>query len=234
MPRIGPFVAAFAALSGVSLWFFLRQNSGAQIGGAMSVPKILWLNYAIGAWFILPFFLARSPLLSQKLRRVFAAHLLNFSVRAVIELYLLYVTVSWSPLYGIAHDVFSIALIAVLARGADERTVIPSVSGGSGREGTRSAPHAQVPRYARNDTATDAAYHFTWSLRITLMCEIVFAALFHRLTAAEHAIYFASDEPRFRMINIITSVVVVAAYADLARVIARLRGRSMQEVAAHA
>lgn len=186
MLPIRPFLAATAVLAVSSAVFFWRQNYAGQIGGEMSVAKILWLDYAIVAWFIVPAFLCRSPLLSRAWRVVFGAHLINFSTRAVIELWLLYVTIGWSPVYGIIHDLFSIALIAVLAR----RAIV-------------------------EDEPSAMARHFSWSLRATLVCEIAFAALFHAETAGEYAIYFASDDPRFRLINTLTTVVVLAAYADL-------------------
>lgn len=203
MPRIGPVLAALTALAAVSAGFYARQNAGAQIGGAISVPKILWLNYAIASWFILPAFLRRYPL-SSALRKLFTLHLINFSARAVIELYLLYVTVSWSPLYGIVHDGFSIALIAAMA-------------------GTRPA-----------NALERAALHVTWSIRLTLCCEIAFAAMFHALTRTEHAIYFASDDPRFWTINVFTSTVVALAYADLFWILSRLRGDSWKARGVHA
>jgi len=181
MLQPGLLLAAAAALVLLSALFYWRQNFKGQIGGAMSIAKILWLDYAIFAWLVMPALLLFSVPLSEGWRRLFIAHLINFGLRAVIELVLLYVFVAWSPLYGIAHDLFSIALIAWLA------------------------PH-------------DASilYHYSWTMRIGLMCEIVFAALFHRLTSKERAIYFASDAPRFRMINRLTMAVDAIAYGDLA------------------
>ena len=203
MPRIGPVLAALTALAAVSAGFYARQNAGAQIGGAISVPKILWLNYAIASWFILPAFLRTYPL-SSSLRSLFTVHLTNFSVRAIAELFLLYVTVSWSPVYGIVHDVFSIALITAMAK-------TPAVN-----------------------ALERTAIHITWSIRITLCCEIAFAGMFHALTRTEYAIYFASEDPRFSMINLFTSVVVAFAYADMLWTLFRLRGDFWKAIRAHA
>src|SRR5205085_9116050 len=126
-----------------------RQNRRGEIGGPISIAKILWLDYAILAWFIIPALLIAST--TGAWRRLFTIHLINFGARAVIELILLYVFVKWSPIYGIAHDIFSIALI------------------------TAFAPH---------DASILA--HYSWTIRIGLVSEIVFAALFHRLTSKEH------------------------------------------------
>ena len=69
------------------------------------------------------------------------------------------------------------------------------------------------------DGTTSFLLHYSWTLRIGLACEIVFAALFHRVTSKDHAVYFADNAPRFRMINILTTVVDIAAYGDLAFVV---------------
>jgi hypothetical protein len=184
MLRPGSLIAAAAALALFSALFYRRQNFKGQIGGAISMAKLLWLDYAILAWLVIPAFLIFSTNVSAAWRRVFTIHLINFGARAVIELILLYVFVAWSPVYGIAHDIFSIALIAWLA------------------------PHDG-----------SILYHYSWTIRVGLVCEIVFAALFHRLTSKEHAIYFASREPRFRLINRLTIAVDLAAYTDLGYVV---------------
>ena len=94
------FPATVIALAAVSLWFYYRQNFAGQIGGGMSIAKLLWLDYALVAWFIVPFFVARSPYIEPSLRRIYGVYLANFIVRGAIELWMLYVTVSWLPPYG--------------------------------------------------------------------------------------------------------------------------------------
>jgi len=175
-------LAATAALVSFSAFFYWRQNYRGQIGGAISLAKMLWLDYAIVAWFVVPALLIRST--AGAWQRLFTIHLINFAARAVIELILLYVFVKWSPLYGIAHDLFSIALITFFAP----------------RDGS-------------------ILCHYAWTLRVGLAFEIVFAALFHRLTSKERAIYFASNEPRFRWINLLTTAVDAVAYGDLVYVV---------------
>lgn len=201
MLPVRPFLAAASGLALTAAIFFWRQNFGGQIGGEMSIAKILWLHYTILAWFVLPAFLCRSPLLPGPWRRVFAIHLINFSARAVIELFLLYVTVSWSPIYGIVHDLFSIALIAALARGA-----------------AVTSEHATLAR------------RFSWTLRVTLLCEIVFAAMFFAAQAGQRDLYFASDDPRFRLINALTTIVDLAVYTDLFLLLRRALMREAQRV----
>ena len=109
---------ALALVVSASLVFYYRQNHAGHIGGAMSLPKLLWLDYALIAWFVVPFFLWRSPRVAPALRRIYGAHLLGFTVRGAAELWLLYVAHGWIPPYGIGHDLFAIVLITVLLRRA--------------------------------------------------------------------------------------------------------------------
>jgi hypothetical protein len=190
--RRGFYTAVFALATAAAI-FYWRQNYQGQIGGPMSLPKILWLAYAILSWLILPAFLARSPLLTRGYRTAFRAHLANFGARAAIELWLIYVTFGWTPLYGITHDVFSIALIAVFVHRAGKPV----------------------------DDLARAARHHLIAIQLTLVAEIVFAFLFYRATRGEGTIYFASTDPRFLVINRLTAMVVIAAYADIVYVIAQ-------------
>jgi hypothetical protein len=179
---------ASAAVLLASVFFYYGQNVAGRIGGPISIPKLLWLDYALVAWFVVPFFVWRSPLIAPELRRVYGFHLLSFTLRGLAELWMLYVTVSWRPAYGIAHDAFDILLITALVARA-----------------------GRASRAARDA----AARHFLFSIRATLACEIVFAALFERARAGQLDLYFASADPLFATINALTAAVVVVAYLDL-------------------
>jgi hypothetical protein len=182
-----------ATLALVSLLFYYRQNFAAQIGGKMSVAKLLWLDYAIIAWFVLPFFLCRSPLVAPVIRHIYRAHLATFAVRGAIELWMLYVTISWMPPYGITHDLIVLLLITgLLWRGRKEL-------------------------HRLNDGANRAALRFLSSIRVGLACEISFAWLFYRATNGRIGIYFASQDPVFATINGLTWAAVLLLYPDLLR-----------------
>ena len=186
---------AIGALVVISLWFYYRQNFAGQIGGKMSIAKLLWLDYAIVAWLILPFFLWRSSFIAPGLRWIYGCHLTVFATRAMIELWMLYVTISWIPPYGISQDIFSIALIT----------------------GMIQWKHGELRRY--DDQANRAALRFLTSIRLGLVCEIVFAWLFYRATGGEIGIYFASTDPVFSLINGLTWAAVLLLYPDLARML---------------
>jgi hypothetical protein len=189
------FFFTLAALAVFSTLFLWRQNVGGQIGGAISTPKLFWLDYTLLSWFILPAFFLTAEGLPRWLRRVFTGHLINFGLRGIVELWLLYVSVAWTPLYGIAHGVFSQILLRALSR---HRTEEPGA------------------------VASAAAHHFL-AMRLTMVAEIVFAGLFYLKTRGEGPIYFASSTPRFFLINALTTAVVCVAYADLFVVVRRGR-----------
>jgi hypothetical protein len=184
---------AIATLGLTSVLFYYRQNFSGQIGGKMSVAKLLWLDYAISAWLLVPFFLWRSPLIAPTLRWIYGAHLATFAVRGAVELWMLYITVSWIPPYGITHDLMAITLItSLLWCGRNEINQL-------------------------NDVTNRTAKWFLSSIRVGLVCEIIFAWLFYRTTEGRVGIYFASPEPVFATINDLTWMAVLLLYPDLVR-----------------
>ncbi len=183
-----------AVLAAVCAAFYLRQNAGGQIGGRMSLPKILWLGYALAAWFLLPLYFWRSPRLPAALRRVYGWHLASFGTRGVLELWLLYGVHAWIPPYGIGHDVFHILLLTGLAARTPGKETHPEAAG---------------------------ARRFLTSIRLALVAEILFAGLFFLVVRdavrGPEGIWFASDEPIFRWINGLTWTAVLIGLADLLR-----------------
>jgi hypothetical protein len=194
-PRRGlALLGGVAALGAVSFLFYRRQRKAGQLGGPMSVAKLLWLDYALTAWFVVPFCFWRSPRIAPGLRRVYGAHLGGFAARGAAELWMLYVTRSWIPPYGIGHDLFAIGLISMF---------LPSVRAGLPEE---------------VDPADRAALRFLTSVRAGLACEILFAWLFyHAVERDTSGVWFASTDPAFERINRLTWAVVLVAYPDLGR-----------------
>src|SRR5262245_14337470 len=92
-----------ALLAAACVVFYRRQNAGLQVGGAISLPKMLWLSYALAAWFIVPFFLWRDARLVPAVRRVFGVFLLLLLARGAVQLPLMYVFQHWNPLYNIGY-----------------------------------------------------------------------------------------------------------------------------------
>lgn len=112
----------FAATTALFGW---RQNRGGVVGGPISLPKVLWLNLTLTVFFGLPAVLWRDAALSPATRALWGWLLLSFVLRAVVELYLIYVTITWKCVYGISHDLFqlglAVALAAAVPAGADPR-----------------------------------------------------------------------------------------------------------------
>ena len=177
---------ALTALVAIAIAFYYRQNAGLQVGGAISVPKMLWLTYAIAAWFVIPPFLWRDPRLDAGTRRLFGVFWGWMMARGVVELALIYTVGHWNPWYGIGHDLSAIALLFALRR--------------------RATPADAVGR---------RAFRFSSSLIVTLLAETCFAGIFLQSGVHRDGVYFASSDPSWNLVNGFTAIVVLFAYFDL-------------------
>jgi hypothetical protein len=175
-----------ALLGAVAAWFYVRQNAGLQIGGEISGPKMLWLAYALAAWFVMPLFLWADQRLDWRVRRLFGALWLVMVGRGVAELLLIYGVGHWRPSYGITHDLFCLAVIWQMRRGVRPTNV-----------------------------ASRRALQFSGSVAVALVAEIAFAGMFLQTGAADERIYFASSAERWRFINLVTSLVLAFVLPDL-------------------
>lgn len=186
---------------GLALRFHRAQNRKGTRGGRISPPKVAWLFYAIYLWFIVCPLVALDSAVPLPARQVLGLLGASMWVRGVAELYLLYVTQSWRPPYGIGHDVLCIVLVL----------------GGL-------AWHAE--HWAAPLSPVD-----TWALAlvglvlVSLGVEIAYAALFFHAvrgaTTGEEGIWFADEEQvRFQRINRLTFACNVALYAALAALLA--------------
>src|SRR4051794_21154702 len=91
--------------------FQRRQNQKGTRGGRISPPKVAWLFYAVYFWFIVCPAVAMDPAVAPAARWVFGLFGASMWIRGAAEMYLLYVTRSWRPPYGIGHDVLCILLV---------------------------------------------------------------------------------------------------------------------------
>jgi hypothetical protein len=195
LPKIPVWLLAAGAVSALVYRFARKQNRGERVGGPISLPKVLWLNYTLLSWFVIPATLLRREGLSPGNRAALRAHLLSFTARGAAEMWLLYRTHSWRCIYGVGHDAIDLAMLSVMMR--------------SGRDGSSEGVNGIARRHLD-------------SIRATLVAEMGFATLFNSTVAGQtqgqDGIYFASDEPHFRLINNLTATVDVLAYARLATV----------------
>lgn len=103
--------SAVGALLAAALVFYWLQNQMRPIGGEISWPKLFWLAYAILLWFVLPGLIAADPRLDRAWRRPFVVLYLLMLARGLAELWMLYVSLNWSPAYGIAHDLLCASVL---------------------------------------------------------------------------------------------------------------------------
>ena len=114
--RAGRHLLSVVLLMGLAaLLFYVLQNSGRLEGGNIALPKLLWLSYAILFWYCLPVLIVLDARTAAVWRRIYVIFLVNMLLRATIELFMMYVTSSWNPYYGIGHDLFTIILLFTLA-----------------------------------------------------------------------------------------------------------------------
>ncbi len=86
----------FFILSGFGFWFVQNDHLTTQ-GGGIAPVKAAWLMTCIFYWIFLPALLSKDQLVSPSLRMCYGVFLGNMLLRAVVELYLMYVTQSWHP-----------------------------------------------------------------------------------------------------------------------------------------
>lgn len=176
--------ASLGVLVAATVAFYWVQNRFHPVGGEISVPKLLWLCYAIALWVVLPALLAADRRISAKLRHAFAALLVFMLARGAAELWMLYVALNWSPWYGVAHDLACVVLLSALGLRA-------------GR------PPSPLDRVALVHLAVTAAaflpeMYFAWYMQANFT------------TRGEHAIYFVPDDPRYGEVLRVTAAVVVS------------------------
>ena len=159
--------------------FYFRQNAGLQVGGAISLPKMAWLAYALIAWFLLPFFLWRDQRIDKPIRKLFGLFWCFMMARGLIEAVLIYIFGHWHPWYGIAHDLAAFFVVAGL------------------RYGVR--PSNPVSR---------RALRFTGALLVGLVAEACFAGMFLQTGVHESSTYFASSSAQWNFVNAITILVL--------------------------
>ncbi|MEZ4247267.1 MAG: hypothetical protein R3B99_03395 [Polyangiales bacterium] len=110
-------LALVLIVSAIGLSFYLRQNRARALGGKISRAKAAWLTFAVLFWLGVCPLLAFEPSLPLRWRVVLGVFGAQFWLRGLVELWMLYVTKSWRPPHGIAHDLFSLILVVTIAVG---------------------------------------------------------------------------------------------------------------------
>lgn len=165
--------------------FYPLQNSGLLPGGQVSAVKLAWLACAILFWYLLPGLLLMDGSMPRAARRACIVLLASMLVRGVVELFMMYVTKNWHPWMGISHDIFTFALMLVVAMpvfyGADKL-------------------YAGYLAVATGMFIPEAG--FAWYMLANA-------------TDPGGTIYFVSDDPKHGGIMIVTGVCVAALFSYL-------------------
>jgi hypothetical protein len=170
-----PYLAVVVLLM-TSLTFMLVQNSSHAVGGHISLPKALWLDWTLTTFYVIPFFLWKNPALSPQIKALFGWLLLSFLLRGVAELIVIYTTHAWRCIDGISHNGFTITLAALL--------------------------FLRVPQ---NLSSVDRrALGFLLLYVATLVFESINAWQFSLLADPGKGIYFAANTPHFAFVNQLT------------------------------
>ncbi|MCP3143971.1 hypothetical protein [Pyxidicoccus xibeiensis] len=195
-------LTVLALACAVAALFFRRaQNAKGARGGRISGPKVAWLFYAVFLWFLVCPLVAADAAVPLEARAVLGAFAAFMWLRGAAELYLLYVTKSWRPPYGVAHDVACIVL------------VLGGLAWGRARWTGTLGP---VEMWA---------LALVLLVLVSLFVEVAYAALFFHAvegrTTGDEGIWFADEEQaRFRRINRLTLALNVPLYAGLAGLLA--------------
>ena len=167
-----------------STWFYKKQNQGSFVGGAISIPKALWLFYAIFFWFFLPLIYLSHPALDGTLKVILALHTLIWWIRGPLELAMIYKWFNWSPRYGIIHDVLHAGVLFIALLG--------------------------TVKIWPESPSNWMLFVFLGFTIISLLFEATFAALFLNIRgSADHKIYYADDSEKWRFVNFLTTVAVI-------------------------
>lgn len=101
-------IITLIVLQVIGAGYKVYQDKITELGGKIAWSKSLWLTYTIYTWFLLPpiLYLYSSSETWLALSPISA----SFWVRGFIELFMLFVTKNWKPIYGITHNTFTIIL----------------------------------------------------------------------------------------------------------------------------
>lgn len=200
---MAPFSLRFALLalvlvvSAVGVSFYLKQNRARALGGRISRAKAAWLTFAVLFWLGVCPLLAFEPSLPSRWRLVLGVFGAQFWLRGLAELWMLYVSKTWRPPYGIGHDVFSLVLVLGMTVG-----------------------FGAFPLDAPNLVGFAA----TALVVISLVAETYYAWVFFHLvegrTTGDDGVWFADQEdPRFVRVNRLTAAINVPLFTGLASIV---------------
>ncbi len=196
--RLGKaWVAGFALLAWLAVAFGVYQNRLGGVGGAIALPKVLWLSLTIAQWFLVPALVLAEGRLFGRARLAMRGLLLLMLARVPIEGVMIYVTMSWKCGYGMAHDAV-VAVFLLLAA-------------------ARIRPRTRADRVIRWHVVAMAAM---------FVVEAYFAnRFFDEIRATRPELYYVPDDARFEGLLDATRLGVAVFGLELAVFLAAWRSR---------
>lgn len=180
--------ALLAVVAAAALAFRAMQMRG-KLGGKIATSKTIWLGLVVALWFAVVPVVAFDQAIAFGLRLVLGVFFANMALRGGIELFMLYVSKNWKPRYGMAHALFSIALIVLSALVVQFGLGEP-VFMGLAQDLDRWA--LMLIMLVVMSLGTEWLHAFTFS-------EVVNSS--GQTTTGDHAVWFAhKDDPRFQQI----------------------------------
>jgi hypothetical protein len=175
--------SAVGALLATAAVFDWLQNEYRPVGGEISWPKLFWLAYAIFFWFVLPGLIAADPRLAKAWRKPFFVLFLLMLARGVVEGWMLYVSLNWSPWYGIGHDVVCAAVLLASAAALH-------------RHAESKLERLMLAHLCLTALMFGPEMYFAWYMQA------------HFDTQGEDAIYFVPDDPAYVVVLRATTAAV--------------------------
>ncbi len=182
-------LAVWLAAAAVFYWV---QTQVRPVGGNPSLAKSIWLAYAVLFWIVLPALITADSRLSPTCRRPFVPLLLLMLARGPAELWMLYISLNWSPWYGIGQDLVCAAALVLFGW----------------RLWAAKVPRSSLQRTILVHLAVTALMfgpevYFAWYMQA------------HFNTKGSDAIYFVPDDPAHSVVLNVTTAVVVFLTAYL-------------------
>lgn len=177
--------------------FYRKKQNGMNpwTGGPISWPKAFWLSYTVQTWFFLPILFLIHPEVPSFLKIITIFHLASWWIRGVLELVMIYKWFNWSPRYGISHDLFHLAVCGFLSLYFKN----------------------EIMMLAFGSVAFLVATYIGM-LFVSTLAELLFAFIFLKMRTIQEKnenVYFASDDPKWIMVNRLTLAVVIIVFSHL-------------------
>jgi len=107
-------IGLFGMMALVAFLYHRHQNTSAKIGGKISSAKSFWLAYAFFHYFIYPIYFY-CLIESNHSKQLILIVAIWFYLRMMVQGFMMFVTLNWSPQLGIGHNVLTSFGLIIMA-----------------------------------------------------------------------------------------------------------------------